>query len=467
MKTPHKINLYKITKAVLAIILLFTFSRCSYEPDINDSPVNIRFSADTIQFDTLFTGRLSVTKRLKIYNPSKDAIKLDEIELVNSSPSFQLIVNGVTGKRFSDELLLGKDSLLVLIEANIDQSDANNPFVIRENLAISNKGNSQAVILEAWGQNANYFNDSIISCNSVWTSEKPYVITNSILVEEGCNLTIEAGTKVYSGKDSFILVNGTLNVNGLKDSLVVFTNDRLDEPFSSSPGQWGGIILLEGSSNNRVDYADIKNSVVGFNITSYQADNQIDLFLNNTKVGNMTSSAILSLNSDFSAVNSLFYNTATSSCTHIGGGTANYLHCTIGNYFTSPRDSPALYLSDYAVDNAENEIIAPLNSTLINTIVYGRLDEEFQAYEAIQGNFRFTFTNCLFKAQQEGLQSNGSLINQDPLFINPFENNFQLKEGSPAISKALNLNVNNDLMGNIRDALPDIGAYEFSKEKEE
>jgi hypothetical protein len=424
----------------------------------------LNFSTDTIQFDTLFTGKQSITKRLKVYNPSADAVLLNDIRLMNASKDFELIVNGVSGNNFQDKLLLAEDSLLILIKANINQSDLNNPFVIREELSFSNQGTDQSIVIEAWGQNAHYLNDSIIGCDVIWTAEKPYVLSNSILVEEGCTLTIEAGAKVYSGEDSFILINGSLKVNGLSDSLVLFTNDRLDEPFASAPGQWGGVILLEGSTDNKVHYADLKNSIVGFNITSYAADGEIDLSLSNCKVGNTSSSAILALNSDFSAVNSLFYNTASSTATHIGGGTANYTHCTIANYFQSPREAPALYLSDYAVDNSEIEIIAPLNANLVNTIVYGRLQEEFQTFEAIAGNFSLFYTNCLFRTQQGGLNDNNSLTNQDPLFSNPFENQFQLTADSPAISKALSTNVSVDLKGTSRDTQPDIGAYEFSAE---
>ena len=39
------------------------------------SNANLLFSTDTVLFDTLLTDRLSVTKRLRIYNPNTEAIK--------------------------------------------------------------------------------------------------------------------------------------------------------------------------------------------------------------------------------------------------------------------------------------------------------------------------------------------------------------------------------------------------------
>jgi hypothetical protein len=464
MRKHLKLRLQPFIKGAFALLVLLAFSKCSYDPEISKKPISLSFSTDTIQFDTLFAGKQSITKRLKVYNPSAEAVLLNDIRLMNATNNFELIVNGVSGNNFKDKLLLAEDSLLILIEANINQSDLNNPFVIREVLSFSNQGTDQSIVIEAWGQNAHYLHDSIIGCDAIWTADRPYVLSNSILVEEGCTLTIEAGTKIYSGEDSFILINGSLKVNGSADSLVLFTNDRLDEPFASAPGQWGGIIILEGSTDNVVQYADIKNSIVGFNVTSYAADGQVDLSLSNCKVGNTTNSAILALNSDVNAINSLFYNTASGTATHIGGGTANYTHCTIANYFQSPKEAPALYVSDYAVDNDDNEIIAPMIVNLLNTIVYGRLTEELIIFENAADNVDFSFSNCMFKTQQAALEANNSFINTDPLFTDPFDGNFQLTEFSPAISRALPTSLLIDIDGSPRDAQPDIGAYEFSAE---
>lgn len=461
MRKPKKAFPNIILKAALALVLLFAFSQCSYEPEISDKAVNLNFSTDTIQFDTLFTGRQSITRRLKIYNPGNKAIMLDHIKLQQQSNQFDLILNGQKGANFSDQLLLGNDSLLLLIEAEVDQSDLNNPFVIRDLLEIQNKETSQTVVVEAWGQNAHFLNDSIITGDVNWTADKPYVISNSILIDSASSLTIHEGVKVYSGAESFIYIQGRLSIEGKADSTVLFTNDRLDDPFSSAVGQWGGIVFLEPSTNNSIKFADIKNSIVGINLATYSADGKTDLFVENSKVGNTASSAVLCLNADFEAVNSLFYNTVGGTVAHVGGGTANYLHCTIANYFPTQRDAPAAYFSDFAVDNNENEIIAPLETNLVNSIFYGRNDEEIIFAESAEGNISLAFSNNLFKATQEFLSSNNSFLNQDPLFSNVFEDDFSLTEDSPAINKALTTFVTNDITGNQRDNTPDIGAYEY------
>jgi hypothetical protein len=62
-----------------------------------------------------------------------------------------------------------------------------------------------------------------------------------------------------------LIVNGTLNVTGEKwdSTKVVFTGDRLDEPYRDFPASYPGIIFSETSKNNRIEYAVIKNAYQG------------------------------------------------------------------------------------------------------------------------------------------------------------------------------------------------------------
>ncbi|MBK6267125.1 hypothetical protein JKA74_18925 [Marivirga sp. S37H4] len=448
-------------------IVWVSLSACSYEPEINEQAIELSFSTDTVQFDTLFAERKSITKRLLVKNTSGKAVSLDQIRLKEQSDDFNLILNGIAGRQFNNQLLLGNDSLLILIEAKIDQTDENNPFVIRNNLDFVNQGNEQSVILEAWGQNANYLKDSVLVCNARWTADKPYVLSNNILIDSACSLIIDPGTRIYSANDSFILVAGTLQAEGNIDNPILFMNDRLDEPFASAPGQWGGIVFLEGSNNNSFKYVTIKNAIVGLNLNVFDQDGKPDVRMENSFVGNMAFSAVLSLNSDFEAINSVFYNTASGTVSHLGGGSALYRHCTIANYFNISRDQPAAFFSDFAIDNNENEIIHPIVVDLQNTIVYGRNEEEILFYEEVENNLTLSFTNSLFRSSQNLLSQNNSIRNENPLFEEPNNDDFRLTEDSPAIGKALTSGVIIDVINTPRDQNPDIGAYEFTVENED
>jgi hypothetical protein len=442
-------------------VLLFGLASCSYEPEPTSEPVNLTFSTDTLQFDTLFAERLSITKRLKIKNPSNEAVNISSIAFRNQNNAFQLTLNGRTQTTFSDQLLLAEDSLLLLVSANIDQGDINNPFVIRDYLEVVNQENEQSVVFEAWGQNAHYLSDTILSCNSRWNSDKPYVLSGIIQVDSSCILSIEQGTKIYSAKETFLIVNGSLQAEGTLESPITFTNDRLDEPFASAAGQWGGIVFLEGSKENYLKYTTIKNALFGVNLNIFNPDNTPDVLFENSFVGNMAISSVISLNSDFAAVNSVFYNTAAGTVSHTGGGSAYYTHCTIANYFNVVREDPAVFFSDLALDNNENEILAPMEVQLLNNIIYGRIADEIQFFEHAEGNLSFSFSHNLFKSSIEILSDNSSIRNQDPGFIEVNDEDFRLGPGSPAIDAALSTEITTDIQGEMRGDTPDIGAFEF------
>ena len=61
-----------------------------------------------------------------------------------------------------------------------------------------------------------------------------------IIVETGCQLTIEPGTNIYGHDGSGIWVRGgTLIAQGNLDNPIVFQGDRLDDLYDDEPGQWG------------------------------------------------------------------------------------------------------------------------------------------------------------------------------------------------------------------------------------
>jgi hypothetical protein len=456
-------RLSKVVLFAFSGLLFFAFASCSYEPEPTTEAVNLRFSTDTLQFDTLFAERLSITKRLKIKNPSNKAVVISSIGLKNQSPAFELTLNGRTQSSFTDQLLLAEDSLLLLVSANIDQGDVNNPFVIRDYLEVINQNNSQSVVFEAWGQNANYISDSILACDTRWNADKPYVLSGTIQVDSSCVLSIEPGTKIYSAPETFLIINGSLQAEGNLENPIVFTNDRLDEPFASAPGQWGGIVFLQDSKDNYLKHTTVKNALFGLNLNIFNPDNQPDLVLENCFVGNMAISSVISLNSDFAAFNSVFYNTAGGTISHTGGGSAYYTHCTIANYFNTAREDPAAFFSDSAFDNNENEILAPMEVQLVNNIIYGRITDEIQFFEQQQGNLSFSFSHNLVRSSIEILSENNSIRNQDPAFLEVNDEDFRLGEESPAIGAALETEINADILGNSRGSSPDIGAFEYTE----
>jgi hypothetical protein len=109
-----------------------------------------------------------------------------------------------------------------------------------------------------------------------------------------------------------------------------------------------------------------------------------------------------------------------------------------------------------------------------NCIIYGNLQNEvfIDKYPSDQGVLNYQFENCLFKFNQEGIDTTDpshftdNINNEDPKFVSWREYNFHLDSISPAINKgslaiAEKFRLDLDMQDRTLDRQPDIGAYEW------
>ena len=98
-----------------------------------------------------------------------------------------------------------------------------------------------------------------------------------------------------------------------------------------------------------------------------------------------------------------------------------------------------------------------------NCIIDGSLSTEVSFQEQELGEFNYTFDHCLIKLDPtidiDNEYYENVIINQSPKFVDAYENNFHLKENSPAIDAGIGPS-DIDINGNPRNS-PDLGAYEF------
>ena len=315
---------------------------------VKDEQFTLRVSQDTVLFDTLFTTIKSITKRFRVYNDEENAREIQSIRVAGGSTSaYELIINGIRGTEFTRQVLLGGDSLQILVEATIDIQNNNNPLIVRDSIIFESSSPQDNVLLLAWGQDANYLKDSVISCNTTWEAGKPYVLLGSILVDSLCSLTIDAGAKVYSGFNSSFFVRGSLQVNGTNDESVIFRNDRTDEGFNEAPGQWEGIYFLEGSTNNQINHARIINSKYGIWLGTPDADTLPDLTISNSIIANVSRTGLIAFTSDLQVVNTLIHTCGEFAVANLAGGNYSYNHCTFTNYpIVFFREDPVAVFSD-------------------------------------------------------------------------------------------------------------------------
>lgn len=453
----------------MAILLPALFS-CKKENSGTPSNV-LSFSTDTLVFDTVFTALGGTTNprsanlQLRVRNTGSQPIETS-IRLAGGTASpFRMNVDGFPTLDIQNYRIRGNDSIYIFVEVTIDPLNSNNPLIVQDSIIFNTGGNVQQVQLVAWGQDAYYFEDSILACNVVWADrQKPYVIYNSILVPENCKLTIGPGVRIHSAPNSQIFVLGTLEILGTKEERTTLQGARLGKDFEDIPGQWGGIRLLTRSRNNRIEFADIKNAIIGVQVDSAHLGNGPKLQIRQTAVKNMSAAGIVGYTANILAENLLAANCGQFTFVGELGGTYNLLHCTFADLGTTfSRQRGHFYLANTDYDDGQGTVVVnPLTFNIVNSIIWGHLRDELRLMNTGQGTITPFIGHTILKTQQQGLNVNDNLLNIDPRLKDPRAGDYSLDTLSPAQNRGNTLSppISIDLLGESRDIQPDLGAYE-------
>ena len=459
--------------AFVSISILILFYSCKKESFITSPDAQVRISAEEIKFDTVFTTTGSITQAFKILNENDQKLRLSSIQLMGGSNSyFKINADGFIGPQVSNIEINANDSVYVFVSVSIDQSAANLPFVVTDSIQVSYNGNIQQVKLEAWGQNAHFFRNKKITTDETWNNDLPYVILGSLTVDANKKLTINKGCRIYVHADAPVFVDGTLEINGAKDTAdrVYFRGDRLDEPYNDFPAGWPGIYFRTSSKDNIFNYAVIKNAYQAIVVENPKQNANPKLVLNECIIDNAYDAGIVAINSSINARNCLISNCGKNVIL-AKGGDYQFVHCTvasISNSYILHRD-PVLYVLDYVLIN-NIPVTAPLTASFRNCIFWGQNGtvEDEVLVDKRGPSFTVSFNNVLWKVVNPpaNISSSGIINDQNPLFdsINTTNRyyNFRLKDGSPAQNSAANIGVTIDLDGKPRPVgpAPDRGCYE-------
>lgn len=513
----------RIIYFTFSLAILFMWSSCRKDFEFSASTGSLQFSKDTVYLDTVFTNIGSSTYNLKVYNKSNEDISIPTLRLgLGENSNYRLNVDGIAGKEFENVEILAKDSMYIFIETTIDINDFINTegtYLYTDKIEFDSGANLQTVELVTLVQDAIFIYPDKDNTTGVietltldingeqveteiqgryllpeeltFTNQKPYVIYGYAAVPNGETLTIEAGTRVHFHANSGLLVgeNASLHVNGqlstdqeVLENEVIFEGDRLEPLFSDIPGQWGTIWLFEGSINNIINYATIKNATVGI-LSDGNADAVPQkLMLSNSKLYNFSNFGILGRNTSITAENIVLNNAGQSSFAGTFGGKYNFTHCTIANYWNSSfRQFPSLLLNNFTLDENNNAFLADLTEANFNNcIIFGNDSVEILLDE-IPDNavaFNFKFTNCQIRFNNSNNYYTGPnydfnntslyeqvLLNGTPDFKNPYENQLIIGENASGIGWGNNTFSNavpNDILGEDRTASPDLGAYQHT-----
>ncbi len=483
--------------------ILCGFMACRQSDEFTtDAGAKLAFSSDTLRFDTVFTSLGSATRSFKIFNRNSKSIKISKISLANKTKAvFNLNIDGVSGRSFTDVEIPAQDSIYVFAKVTINPNDplSISPFVIAEDLNFETNGNTQRVVLEAFGQNANYIpsrfssgKESILDCGGgevVWNDPKPYVIYGYLGVANG-TLRLPAGTRIHvhgglvRAADTtlqrdgvlYITTNGRLIADGTLEKPVIFEGDRLEKEFEDVPGQWRGVYFVRGSRNSTLNFAIIRNAQLGIYM-----DSSTTVALKNTKIYNTESSGLRTIHAAVTAENCLFYANGGNSVQIEYGGTYDFKYCTMTSYGQSPAFSATNWVcvETNALGQCTKGTDFPLNSTLTNCVIYGSREDQIGLSDltpTTANDFSASFKNCVVRVKDLLTPKGGfpnfltancvDCINAPTtakLFRKPSSGDFHLDTLSVAEQKAFPIPaISTDLDRKNRDLQkPDIGCFEF------
>ncbi len=466
-------------------IVLFTTSSCKKAEQFAEGNVNLKFSTDTILFDTLFTTIGSSTYTLIVSNMEDEKVNISQLYLGGGAQSnYRMNVDGISAYKLNNIEIPAHDSIYIFVEVSIDPNSGTGPMLVTDSIVFETNGNIQDVNLIAYGIDAYFIlpNRHISglppfnivageNTDTVWTNDKPIVIYGYAVVDSTANLTIEEGTKIYFHNNSglWIYKGGSLKVLGTKNSPVIFEGDRPEKYYEDIPGQWDRIWINEGSIDNEINYAIIKNGFIGIQAEILQQDMGNKLKIKNTIIENMSGVGILSRAQNIDAENLLIANCKQYNLALTMGGDYEFRQCTFANYWSySIRKTPILYINNYYKD--ANDHILPFNlnkANFYNCIIYGNNEEEIVLDNNSQGGiFNFLIDHALIKSTINTSNNSlwlGIIKNQTPDFKDISNNNYHLGDNSAAIeSGKAGILPNKDIDGISRDAIhPDLGVYEY------
>lgn len=502
----------------ILILLIITGFSCRKDFDYVDSDGELEFSKDTVFLDTVFSTIGSSTYSLKVYNRSSTDLNIPFIGLESGqSSSYRLNVDGEAGKTFTNIPLLAKDSLYVFIETTFDISTLNqDEFLYTDVLQFGTGALIQEVPLVTLIKDAVFLYPATLSNGSKETlllgldqngeeirvqgfdledtelnfsANKPYVIYGYAAVPDGKVLSMAAGTRVHFHKGSGIFVKpgGSLQVNGeqstdleLLENEVIFEGDRLEPEFENVPGQWGLLWLSEGSMNHTINHLTIKNATIGILAEGNPSSDPPFLELRNSQIHNSSLVNLWGRNTHIQGQNLVLGNAGNASLFCNLGGSYEFLHTTIANYWSNGfRTGAALQINNFEEISGQQIVSEDLlQANFANCIIVGNTRSELFLESNGVNAFAFNFSHCLLNYGDENSDPlydfkndtlyNNLFLNLKANFLSTVNNDFRLIDNSEIIGVG-DLNtaqmVPLDLLGMDRTIAPDLGAFQAISEE--
>ena len=443
--------------------------------DFTYSPeATLDFSKDTVNFGTVFTDLQSPTARLVVRNNNKKGVVISSIRFREDNSPFMLNVDGQSGKVFHDVEIRGNDSIFLFIECYLNADDSNEPTRVADQIDFTTNGVAQQVEVEAWAWNVARLHGETIDTDLTLTSEKPYIVFDSLIVAPQATLTIEPGTMLLFHDKATLDIRGRIVAVGEPGKMIQMRGDRLDDVlpdvvYDILAGQWGGVRIAPESFENRIEYVDMRSTTSGLRVDSCGDLSRQKLTLVNSWLHNSQSTVLESIHAKVDAYGCCF-SEAAEAVVRLTGGEHLFSQCTIANYylFTSWGE-PNLSLYHCMPGESAEDPSPLMKASFENGIIWGDIGSPLYPGDLI-GSEVF-MRNMLIKADGTDDENFIDCIwNEDPLFEtirSDYYFNYHVKEGSAAIDKGNpsyvvpETAIDMDGLPRLEEGNPTLGAYVY------
>ncbi|MGY6561675.1 MAG: hypothetical protein ACXITV_06180 [Luteibaculaceae bacterium] len=438
------------------------------------SGLDLRFSQDTVFFDTVFTTVGSTTRIIRVFNRLDENSGIEKVYLGGGENSpFRMNVNGVSGKIVNNVEIFRRDSIFIFIEVTIDPNNSTQPLVVRDSIIFETQGRTQKVQLVAWGQDAYFHLNRFIQQPTIWPADKPHVLFGYTVVDTNMSLTIMPGAQVFiHGRASGLasLKGARIVAEGTRSMPITFQSDRRESFLANIPGQWERIWLIE-SNQSSFKHVIIRNAIRGLQVDTVDIAGVPSVNLENCIIENSSAAGILAqAGAVVNGENLLVRDAGQVLLALNSGGSFNFRHCTFANFFSfGGRTSPTLVFRNFFEGAGGVIFVRPVTNTRFdNCIFWGPLQNEFLVEMIPEGNPQFVFNHCIIRTNdtyENPLFFQNLFVNQAPGFVNTAQKNFNLTVN--AFARGIgdpNFSNFEDLNGTIRPSIPAIGAFEFLDE---
>lgn len=464
--------------AMIALLSHILFLSCVDDEKFTTAPgAVLQLELDTLRFDTLFTGLTSVTERFVVHNHNDKALRISDVSLKSNGRSgFMMNVDGQSGTSISNVEVLKKDSVFVFVKVNLPQNSSMEPTFVRDTIIFTlESGIRQQVVLEASGQNFKALRAEVLKGDRIIKADElPYVIYDSLVVSKGVTLEIEAGTTLYFHNAANLIVHGELKAEGTLEKPIIFRGDRLDKLFDYLPydrleNQWGGVYLSKDCTGCTLNYVDIHSGNNGISSDGIGGN----LHITNSVIHNVAGYGLYLKDTTAKVANTQISN-AKYDCVSIYGGTSNFYHCTLAQFYPWNADrGHALFVGNYLGD--EEHLIQSAN--FYNCFVTGYAnDEVFGEPGNLTLNLHFNncvlltdvdddtyFHDCIGESKDSSTYKSTNFRTFD---THAYIYDFRLDTLSVARGKGSTSYSSlypSDMDGILRGEKPDVGCYQFKQ----